>query len=429
MFGIRVERHGGPEVLEWGAIEDPTPGPHDLVVDVAFAGLNFLDCYQRTGLYPMELPFVPGSEGAGVVRDVGAEVSSFAAGDQVAWSSVLGSYVEQVRVPEASAVAVPDEVGLDVAAAVMLQGMTAHYLALDSFPLAGKHRCLIHAGAGGTGQLLIQIAKRCGVEVFTTVGSDEKVGLAREAGADHVIRYDEEDFGAAVERIAGVRPLDVVYDGVGQAVFSRSLELLRRRGTMVTFGNASGAVEPLSPLVLTRNGSLYLTRPTLVDYIANARGPRAPIGRPVHLDRRRVVARADRRRAFAGAGGGSAPDAGGPGHHGQDAPSGVITPWRGRSGEGTATKIPGMKVGDVAERTRRVEAEDIERFTAMTGDRNPLHYDVDAATSSRFGGIIVQGGVTTGLLNAVGRRRPAGTRQRLSERELGLPRAARVPAT
>jgi NADPH2:quinone reductase len=268
VFGIRVERQGGPEVLEWGAIEDPAPGPHDLVVDVAFAGLNFLDCYQRSGLYPMELPFVPGSEGAGVVRDVGAEVTSFAAGDQVAWSSVLGSYAEQVRVPEASAVAVPDGVALDVAAAVMLQGMTAHYLALDSFPLTVDHRCLIHAGAGGTGQLLIQIAKRCGAEVFTTVGSDEKVDLAREAGADHVIRYDEEDFGAAVERIAGDRPLDVVYDGVGQAVFSRSLELLRRRGTMVTFGNASGAVEPISPLVLTRNGSLYLTRPTLVDYIA-----------------------------------------------------------------------------------------------------------------------------------------------------------------
>ncbi len=268
MFGIRVERHGGPEVLAWGAVEDPAPGPHDLVVDLAFAGLNFLDCYQRTGLYPMELPFVPGSEGAGVVRDVGAEVTRFSPGDQVAWSSVLGSYAEQVRVPEPAAVAVPDGVGLDVAAAVMLQGMTAHYLAFDSFPLTGDHRCLIHAGAGGTGQLLIQIAKRCGAEVFTTVGSEEKMGLAREAGADHVIRYDEEDFGAAVERIAGVRPLDVVFDGVGQAVFSRSLELLRRRGTMVTFGNASGAVEPLSPLVLTRNGSLYLTRPTLVDYIA-----------------------------------------------------------------------------------------------------------------------------------------------------------------
>jgi NADPH2:quinone reductase len=268
VFGIRVERHGGPEVLEWAAVEDSAPGPRDLVVDLAFAGLNFIDVYQRTGLYPMELPFVPGSEGAGVVRAIGAEVSRFAVGDRVAWSSVLGSCAEHVRVPEAVAVAVPDAIGLDVAAAVMLQGMTAHYLALDTFPVAGGHRCLIHAGAGGTGLLLIQIAKRCGAEVFTTVGSAEKVDLARDAGADHVIRYDEEDFGAAVERIAGDRPLDVVYDGVGQAVFSRSLELLRRRGTMVTFGNASGAVEPMSPLVLTRNGSLYLTRPTLVDYVS-----------------------------------------------------------------------------------------------------------------------------------------------------------------
>src|SRR5262245_4993994 len=215
----------------------------------------------------MELPFVPGSEGAGVVRAIGAEVSQFAVGDRVAWSSVLGSYAEQVRVPEAAAVAVPAGIGLDVAAAVLLQGMTAHYLAFDSFPLGDGQRCLIHAGAGGTGLLLIQIAKRLGAEVFTTVGSEEKVALAREAGADHTIRYDEEDFGAAVERIAGDRPLDVVYDGVGQAVFTRSLELLRRRGTMVTFGNASGAVEPLSPLVLTRNGSLYLTRPTMFDYV------------------------------------------------------------------------------------------------------------------------------------------------------------------
>jgi NADPH:quinone reductase len=268
VFGIQVERHGGPEVLEWVALDDPAPGPHDLVVDVAFAGLNYLDVYQRTGLYSMELPYTPGSEGAGVVRAVGAEVTRFAVGDRVAWSSVLGSYAQQVRVPEAFAVAVPDGIGLDVAAAVMLQGMTAHYLALDTFVLAQGHRCLIHAGAGGVGLLLIQIAKRCGAEVFTTVGADEKVDLAKEAGADHVIRYDDTDFGTAVEQIAGARPLDVVYDGVGQAVFSRSLELLRRRGTMVTFGNASGAVEPMSPLALTRNGSLYLTRPTLVDYVA-----------------------------------------------------------------------------------------------------------------------------------------------------------------
>lgn len=254
--------------MEWGDLDDPEPGPTDVVVDLTAAGLNYIDVYQRTGLYAMTLPFTPGSEGAGLVRAAGADVTRFAAGDRVAWSSVLGSYAEQVRVPEESAVAVPDEVGLDVAAAVMLQGMTAHYLALDTYPLREGDRCLIHAGAGGVGLLLIQIAKQRGAEVFTTVGTEEKAGLAQEAGADHVILYRDTEFGAEIERLGGRRPLDVVYDGVGQAVFARSIELLRRRGTMVTFGNASGAVEPVSPLLLSRNGSLSLTRPTLIDYIA-----------------------------------------------------------------------------------------------------------------------------------------------------------------
>jgi NADPH:quinone reductase len=268
VFGIQVTRHGGPEVLEWVELDDLEPGPRDLVVDLAAAGLNFLDVYQRSGLYPMTLPFTPGSEGAGVVRALGSDVTGFSVGDRVAWSSVLGSYAKQVRVPEAAAVAVPDGIGLDVAAAVMLQGMTAHYLALDTFRLKERHRCLIHAGAGGVGLLLIQIAKRCGAEVFTTVGSAAKAELAADAGADHVIMYGVTEFGSEVEKIAGPRPLDVVYDGVGKAVFARSMELLRRRGTMVTFGNASGPVDPVTPLELTRGGSLYLTRPTLVDYIA-----------------------------------------------------------------------------------------------------------------------------------------------------------------
>jgi NADPH:quinone reductase len=255
-------------VLEWSDLDDPEPGPTDLVVELAAAGLNYLDVYQRTGLYPMTLPFIPGSEGSGLVRAVGSDVTEFAVGDRVAWSSVLGSYAQHVRVPAPAAVAIPDDLGLDVAAAVMLQGMTAHYLALDTYPLRDGDRCLIHAGAGGVGLLLIQIAKRCGAEVFSTVGSEEKAELATDAGADHVIVYRDTEFGAAVEEIAGIRPLDVVYDGVGQAVFSRSLELLRRRGMMVTFGNASGAVEPVSPLLLTRSGSIYLTRPTLIDYVA-----------------------------------------------------------------------------------------------------------------------------------------------------------------
>jgi NADPH:quinone reductase len=266
VFGIRVTQHGGPETMEWVTLDDPTPCPTDLVVDVVAAGLNFIDTYQRRGLYPMTLPFTPGSEGAGVVRAVGADVTGFVVGDAVAWAAALGSYAQQVRVPAAVAVAVPEGLGLDVAAAVMLQGLTAHYLVFDTVPLAAGQRCLIHAGAGGVGLLLIQLAKRLGAEVFATVGTPEKGELATGAGADHVILYRDTEFGAAIEEIAGPRPLDVVYDGVGKAVFSRSMELLRRRGTMVTFGNASGPVDPVAPLALTRGGSLYLTRPTLADY-------------------------------------------------------------------------------------------------------------------------------------------------------------------
>ena len=268
MFAIRVTHHGGPEVMEWIEVDDPVAGPTDLVVDLAAAGLNFIDVYQRSGLYPMTLPFTPGSEGAGVVRSVGSDVTGFQAGDTVAWTSVLGSYAEQVVVPAAAAVPVPAGIGPDIAAAVMLQGITAHYLALDTFPLNPGDRCLIHAGAGGVGLLLIQIAKHRGAEVFSTVGTAAKAELATQAGADHVIVYDGADFGAEVEAIAGPRPLDVVYDGVGAAVFTRSMGLLRRRGMMVTFGNASGPVEPIAPLELSRGGSLYLTRPTIADYLA-----------------------------------------------------------------------------------------------------------------------------------------------------------------
>jgi NADPH2:quinone reductase len=269
MHAIRVEQQGGPEVLAWTTVEDPVPGPADVVVDVAAAGLNFIDVYQRTGLYRMPLPYTPGLEGAGVVRAVGDEVSRFAVGDRVAWASMLGSYAQQARVSEQVAVTVPADIELDLAAAVLLQGMTAHYLAVDTFPLKKGDRCLIQAGAGGTGLLLIQIAKHLGAEVFTTVGTQDKADLAKAAGADHVILYREQDFGTEVERIAGARPLDVIYDGVGQSTFDRGLELLRPRGMMVTFGNASGPVEPFAPLRLSEGGSLYLTRPKLAEYIAS----------------------------------------------------------------------------------------------------------------------------------------------------------------
>ena len=268
MKAITIPRTGGPEVMVWSDVDDPVAGPEQVVVEVDAAGVNFIDTYHRTGLYPMELPIVPGLEGAGTVLAVGDATDGIAVGDRVAWSDGIGSYAERVAVAADAVVPVPDSVPSDVAAAAMLQGLTAHYLTTDTFPLRGGERCLIHAGAGGVGLLLIQLAKRIGAEVFTTVGSEEKAELARAAGADHVILYREVDFGDAVEEIAGPNALDVVYDGVGKTVFDRSLELLRMRGMMVQFGNASGAVDPVAPLRLSRGGSLFLTRPTLFHYIA-----------------------------------------------------------------------------------------------------------------------------------------------------------------
>jgi NADPH2:quinone reductase len=266
---ISVERTGGPEVLTWGELPDPQPGDAELLVRLGAAGVNFIDTYHRRGLYPRELPFVLGVEGAGTVEAAGAGVEGFRPGDTVAWADgSSGSYAELVLVPAARAVPVPAAVQPPVAAAALLQGMTAHFLSHDTYPLVQGSRCLVHAAAGGVGLLLVQLAKAAGAEVFATAGSPEKAELARGAGADHVILYRHEDFGAAVERIAGPRPLDVVYDGVGRATFERGLDLLRARGMMVTFGNASGPVDPVSPLTLMNYGSLFLTRPTLRHYVA-----------------------------------------------------------------------------------------------------------------------------------------------------------------
>lgn len=268
MHAIQAKTTGGPEVLEWVELDDPTPGEGQLCVDLAAAGLNFIDTYHRSGLYPMPLPLIPGNEGAGVVSAVGTGVDSFAVGDRVAWTGAMGSYATKVIVPAGRAVSVPEGVDLELAAAVMLQGMTAHFLACSTFPLAPGHRCLVHAGAGGVGLLLIQIAKIRGAEVFTTVGSPDKEALVRGAGADHVIFYRDTDFGDGVEQIAGKRPLDVVFDGVGKDTFLRGLDVLKPRGMMITFGNASGPVDPVLPLKLMQGGSLFLTRPTLADYTA-----------------------------------------------------------------------------------------------------------------------------------------------------------------
>lgn len=268
MHAIQINEVGGPEVLTWTEVPSPIPGQGEVVVRLTAAGLNYVDTYFRTGLYPSPLPFVPGQEGAGTVELLGAGVKGWAVGDRVAWTGVGASYAERVAVPADRLVLVPEDIDLDTAAAVMLQGITAHYLATDTFALGPGHRCLIHAGAGGVGQLLIQIAKLLGAEVVATAGGDEKVALAAAAGADHVVDYTKIDFVEAVEALVGKRSIDVVYDGVGAATFEGGLQLLRRRGLMVAFGNASGSVPPVAPLQLSRGGSLFLTRPTIIDYTA-----------------------------------------------------------------------------------------------------------------------------------------------------------------
>lgn len=269
MRAVVIRRTGGPEVLEIEELEEPVPGSGDVLVEVAAAGLNFIDTYHRSGLYPVELPFTPGLEAAGTVVSVGPGVADVVEGDRVAFGSRLGAYAEQVPVPASQLVPVPDGVSTDTAAAAMLQGLTALYLTTSTYPLENGSTCLVHAGAGGVGLLLIQMAKRLGATVYTTVGSREKADIARAAGADHVIEYRTEDFVERVRDIGGDRPLDVVYDGVGKATVSAGLGLLRRFGLMVAFGNASGAVDPLDPLVLTANGSLFFTRPTLFDHVAD----------------------------------------------------------------------------------------------------------------------------------------------------------------
>ena len=269
MRAIRIDAFGGPEVLRLADVPDPVPGNGEIVVRCEASGINYLDTYHRTGLYPNPLPFVPGMEGAGVVTAAGPEVTLFRIGDRVAWTSAIGSYAASVKMPAEKAVAVPEAVELRTAAAVMLQGMTAHYLTRSTFPLAKGHTCLVHAAAGGVGLLLVQMAKQRGARVIGTVGGEPKARLARAAGADEVILYRQEDFLAAVKRLTNGRGVDVVYDGVGKETALKSLDCLALRGMMVFFGNASGPVGPLDPLLLSQKGSLFMTRPTLFHYVAD----------------------------------------------------------------------------------------------------------------------------------------------------------------
>ena len=264
---VQIEATGGPEVMRLVQRPDPRPGDGQITVAVAAAGVNFIDTYHRSGLYDMALPLVLGQEGAGTVLEVGAGVDSFAPGDRVAWAGSTGSYAEQTAVNASLAYKVPAGVDLEVAASIGVQGLTAHYLITDCPRIGPGDRCLVHAGAGGTGRLIVQMAKLRGAEVVATVGSDAKVEVARSAGADHVVNYTTTDLVAGVEAAVGPEAIDVVYDGVGAAVYDASLQLLRVRGSMVTFGNASGAVEPRAPLHLSGK-SLWLTRPKLWDFIA-----------------------------------------------------------------------------------------------------------------------------------------------------------------
>jgi NADPH2:quinone reductase len=271
MKALVVSRPGGPEVLEVAERPEPQPGERQLRVRVAAAGVNYIDTYQRSGVYPVPTPFVLGLEGAGVVSAVGEEVTDFAVGDRVAWSAALGSYAEEVLVDEAQAVAVPDGVSDRQAAAVMLQGMTAYYLSHSTYPVASGDTALVHAAAGGVGLLLTQFVKARGGRVIATVSTDDKAKLARAAGADEVIRYDEEDFAERARALTGGEGVHVVYDGVGRTTFDGSLASLRRRGMLVLYGGASGPVPPFDPQRLNAGGGLYLTRPSLAHYTATRR--------------------------------------------------------------------------------------------------------------------------------------------------------------
>jgi NADPH2:quinone reductase len=268
MKAIRVHEFGGPEVLKYEDVPVPVPKANEAVVKIEAAGVNFIDVYQASGVYKLPLPLTLGLEGAGVVTAVGAEVENVKAGDRVAWTSVPGAYADYCAVPAGRLVALPPPVSTKQGASIMLQGMTAHYLAHSTFPLKAGDTCLVHAGAGGVGLLLTQIAKMRGARVITTVSTEAKAALSRDAGADLVVLYTKQDFEAEVKAFTGGKGVAVVYDSVGISTFEKSINSLMPRGMLVLFGQSSGVVPPVDPQYLSQKGSLYFTRPTLVHYIA-----------------------------------------------------------------------------------------------------------------------------------------------------------------
>lgn len=268
MKAIQVAQVGGPEALTLVDLPVPTPKPNEAVVEIKASGVNFIDVYFREGRYLTSVPFVNGQEAAGVVTDVGSEVTNVQTGDRVAYTSSLGSYAEYAAVPANRLVKIPDELDFEQAAAAMLQGMTAHYLVYSSYQLKSGESALVHAAAGGVGSLLVQMAKKIGARVIGTAGTHEKAQLARDAGADEVIVYTEADFETETRRLTDGQGVHVVYDGVGKDTFEKGLNVLRPRGYMVLFGGSSGAVPPFDLIKLSQKGSLYVTRPTLGHYTA-----------------------------------------------------------------------------------------------------------------------------------------------------------------
>jgi NADPH2:quinone reductase len=267
MKAIQVQQPGGAEQLQIVDVPRPKPGPEEVLVKLEASGVNFIDVYHRTGLYKLPLPFIPGMEGAGIVEEVGKRDIEWEPGDRVAWAMTPGSYAEFAVLPSAKLVRIPEGVETRTAAALMLQGMTAHYLTRSTFALKTGDTALVHAAAGGAGLLITQLAKAVGARVIGTVSTEAKAELAREAGADQVILYTQQDFEAEAKRITNGKGVDVVYDSVGATTFEKSLNSLRPRGTLVLFGQSSGPVPPFDAAILNQKGSLYLTRPSLGHYV------------------------------------------------------------------------------------------------------------------------------------------------------------------
>src|SRR5689334_3852531 len=266
MQAIQVKQVGGPEVLTLTELPNPSPKPNEAVVQIKASGVNFIDVYFREGRYPTQLPFINGQEAAGIVTEIGNEVTNVQPGDRVAYTSSLGSYAEYAAVPGDRLVKIPDELDFEQAAAAMLQGMTAHYLLYSTYPLKKGETALVHAAAGGVGLLLVQMAKMIGARVIGTAGTQEKAQLARDAGADVCIVYTETDFEIETWALTGSKGVDVVYDGVGKETFDKDLNVLRPRGYLVLFGGSSGAVPSFDLIKLSQKGSLFITRPTLAHY-------------------------------------------------------------------------------------------------------------------------------------------------------------------